>query len=111
MSLRFVDETYVKVAGVWRYVYRAVDQHGQVIDVMVSETRDIAAARKFFTRAVRDHGRPRQVTTDLAGPPPRCSASSTTYCPRRSTTPPSTRTTVPSPTTAGSKRGSARCAD
>ena len=32
----FVDETYVKVAGVWRYVYRAVDQHGQVIDVLVS---------------------------------------------------------------------------
>jgi IS6 family transposase len=33
----FVDETYVKVAGVWRYVYRAVDQHGQVIDVYVSK--------------------------------------------------------------------------
>ena len=40
-----MDETYVKVGGVWRYVYRAVDQHGQVIDVLVSETRDIAAAR------------------------------------------------------------------
>ena len=64
----FVDETYVKVGGVWRYVYRAVDQHGQVIDVMVSETRDIAAARRFFTRAIRDHGRPQQVTTDLAAP-------------------------------------------
>ena len=35
---------------------------------MVSETRDIAAARKFFTRAIRHHGRPRQVTTDLAAP-------------------------------------------
>ncbi|MFN0088748.1 MAG: IS6 family transposase [Acidimicrobiales bacterium] len=64
----FVDETYVKVGAVWRYVYRAVDQHGQVIDVMVSKTRDIAAARKFFTRAIRDHGRPRQVTTDIAAP-------------------------------------------
>ena len=40
----FVDETYVKVAGVWRYVYRAVDQGGQVIDVYVSARRDIAAA-------------------------------------------------------------------
>ena len=39
----------MKVAGVWRYVYRAVDHHGQVIDVLVSEKRDIAAARKFFT--------------------------------------------------------------
>ena len=32
----FVDETYVKVNGVWRYVYRAVDQHGQVIDVLLT---------------------------------------------------------------------------
>ena len=37
----FVDETYVKVAGKWRYVYRAVDQHGQIIDVYVSKRRDI----------------------------------------------------------------------
>ena len=36
----FVDETYVKVNGVWRYVYRAIDQHGQVIDVLVSARRD-----------------------------------------------------------------------
>ena len=43
----FVDETYVKVAGVWRYVYRAVDEHGQVIDVLVSRRRDIAAARRL----------------------------------------------------------------
>ena len=42
----FVDETYVKVARVWRYVYRAVDDHAQVIDVYVSVRRDIAAARK-----------------------------------------------------------------
>src|SRR3954453_1654799 len=48
----FVDETYVKVAGVWSYVYRAVDQHGQVIDVSVSKRRDIAAARSFFTAAL-----------------------------------------------------------
>jgi len=48
----FVDETYVKVGGRWRCVYRAVDQHGQVIDVLVSTRRDIAAARRFFTRAL-----------------------------------------------------------
>jgi transposase-like protein len=36
----FVDETYVKVAAVWSYVYRAVDQHGQVIDAYVSRRRD-----------------------------------------------------------------------
>ena len=44
----FVDETYVRVAGVWRYVYRAVDQHGQVIDVLVSKRRNVPAATKFF---------------------------------------------------------------
>ena len=48
----FVDETYVKVAGRWRYVYRAVDQFGQVIDVFVSPRRDAAAARRFFERAL-----------------------------------------------------------
>ena len=45
----FVDETYVKVAGVWRYVYRAIDQQGQVIDVYVSQRRDIGSARTFCT--------------------------------------------------------------
>jgi transposase-like protein len=48
----FVDETYVKVNGVWRYVYRAIDQYGQVIDVLLSVRRDIRAARRFFTRAL-----------------------------------------------------------
>src|SRR3954471_8698759 len=48
----FVDETYVKVAGTWRYVYRAVDQNGQVIDVMVSTKRDVKAAKRFFARAI-----------------------------------------------------------
>ena len=48
----FVDETYVKVNGVRRYVYRAVDQHGQVIDALVSARRDTDAARRFFHRAL-----------------------------------------------------------
>jgi transposase-like protein len=64
----FADETYVKVNGVWRYVYRAVDQYGQVIDVYVSKRRNIVAARKFFADTLRDHGRPAEVTTDLAAP-------------------------------------------
>ncbi len=62
----FVDETYVKVAGKWRYVYRAVDQHGQVIDVFVSPRRDIAAARRFFSAVLVAHGEPDEVVTDLA---------------------------------------------
>ena len=64
----FADETYVKVAGVWRYVYRAIDNHGQVVDVMVSKRRDIAAARKFFNAALTAHGGPEEVVTDLAAP-------------------------------------------
>jgi len=60
----FVDETYVKVAGVWRYVYRAVDQNGQVIDVYVSKKRDVTAATRFFATVIRDHGEPTEVTTD-----------------------------------------------
>lgn len=62
----FVDETYVKVTGRWRYVYRAVDQHGQIIDVYVSPRRDLWAARRFFTTAIRSHGEPLEVVTDRA---------------------------------------------
>lgn len=62
----FVDETYVKVAGRWRYVYRAVDEHGQVIDVFISPRRNIAAARTFFSKALIAHGEPDEIVTDLA---------------------------------------------
>jgi IS6 family transposase len=62
----FVDETYVKVGGVWSYVYRAVDQHGQVIEIYVSSRRDIASARRFFTAALAVHGDPAEVITDRA---------------------------------------------
>jgi IS6 family transposase len=51
----FLDETYVKVAGRWIYLYRAIDQRGQAIDVLVSTRRDAAAARVFFARALQ-HG-------------------------------------------------------
>ncbi|WP_106331193.1 IS6 family transposase [Actinoplanes italicus] len=63
----FVDETYVKVNGVWRYVYRAIDQYGQVIDVLVSARRDAAAARRFFARALKALKTvPVEVVTDAA---------------------------------------------
>jgi transposase, IS6 family len=64
----FVDETYVKVAGRWRYVYRAIDQFGQVIDVLVSPRRDAAAARWFFKRrSARRRSPPVEVITDQRG--------------------------------------------
>jgi IS6 family transposase len=62
----FVDETYVKVSGSWRYVYRAVDQYGQVIDVFVARKRDLRAATAFFADAIRSHGEPAEITTDRA---------------------------------------------
>jgi transposase, IS6 family len=67
----FVDETYVKVASNWTYLYRAVDQYGQVIDVLLSTRRDWAAARRFFTRALLVGTAPAEVTTDRAPVYPR----------------------------------------
>ena len=67
----FVDETYLKVAGQWVYLYRAIDQHGQVIDVLASPKRDLAATRRFFARALNAARRPTEVTTDRAPAYPR----------------------------------------
>jgi transposase-like protein len=62
-----VGETYVKVAGKWRYVYRAIDQFGQVIDVFVARQRDAKAARRFFDRAIgTTKMAPVEVVTDHA---------------------------------------------
>jgi transposase-like protein len=62
-----VDETYMKVAGQRRYVYRAIDQLGQVVDVLVSRRRDANAARRFFEQAIgATKVTPVEVTTDQA---------------------------------------------
>jgi len=62
-----VDETYVKVAGQWRYVYRAIDQFGQVIDVYVCSWRDTKAAHRFFEQAIGTTKiAPAEVITDQA---------------------------------------------
>jgi transposase, IS6 family len=67
----FVDETYVKVAGRWVYLYRAIDQYGQVIDVLVAQKRDLAATRRFFMQAFEHGPPPSEVTTDRAPTYPR----------------------------------------
>ena len=62
-----VDETDVKVAGEWAYVYRALDEHGQVVDVYVSGERATEDAAAFFRRAIESTGVvPTEVTTDCA---------------------------------------------
>ena len=47
----YVDETYIRVRGGWRYLYRAIDRAGALVDVMLSERRDLAAAQAFFRSA------------------------------------------------------------
>jgi IS6 family transposase len=67
----FVDETSVKITGRWIYLYRAIDQFGQVIDVLASEKRDPAATRRFFTQALGHAPHPSEVTSDRAPAYPR----------------------------------------
>ena len=59
-----MDETYIKVKGEWRYLYRAVDKQGQTIDFLLTEHRDTAAALRFLTHAIRRHGVPETITID-----------------------------------------------
>src|SRR5262245_48000429 len=58
------DETYIKVAGQWMYLYRAVDERGRTVESHLSRTRDGAAAKAFFRKALKHHGQPRTITLD-----------------------------------------------
>jgi len=58
------DETYIKVKGRWTYLYRAVDKHGRTVDFLLSERRDVAAAKHFFRKAMKNNGTPRVITLD-----------------------------------------------
>src|ERR671921_713404 len=61
----YVDETYLKVHGRWCYLYRAIDRNGNLVDVLFSEHRDMAAAQAFFRSAKAVTGvTPDRVTTD-----------------------------------------------
>jgi transposase-like protein len=58
-----VDETYIKIRGVWTYLYRAVDRNGKTVDFRLSPHRDVAAAKSFFRKALKTQGRPPCVIT------------------------------------------------
>lgn len=62
-----MDETYIKVKGQWTYLYRAVDRNGQTIDFMLSERRNLAAARRFLKQAISTNGVPDRVVIDKSG--------------------------------------------
>ena len=59
-----MDETYVKVRGKWMYLYRAIDSIGDTVEFWFSEHRDLPAAKSFFRRAFRRHGRPERIVID-----------------------------------------------
>ncbi len=62
-----MDETYIKVKGRWTYLYRSVDRDGQTLNFMLSERRNLAAARRFFKRAIDTNGVPDRVVIDKSG--------------------------------------------
>ena len=62
-----MDETYIKLNGNWVYLYRAVDKEGNTIDFLLRAKRDAVAAKAFFKKAFKQHGRPDKVTVDKSG--------------------------------------------
>jgi putative transposase len=62
-----MDETYVKINGQWKYLFRAVDRDSDTIDFLLRAKRDHVAARAFFERAIELHGVPEKVTIDKSG--------------------------------------------
>jgi putative transposase len=59
-----MDETYIRIKGEWRYLYRAVDKQGQTIDFLLTERCDKEAALRFLKKAIRRHGVPETITID-----------------------------------------------
>jgi putative transposase len=59
-----MDETYIRVKGEWRYLYRVVDKTGQTIDFLLTESRDTEAALRFLRQAIGRHGVPETITID-----------------------------------------------
>jgi transposase-like protein len=59
-----MDETYVKVRGQRRYLYRAIDSNGETVEFWFSERRNLAAAKRFLSRALKRHGQPERIVID-----------------------------------------------
>jgi putative transposase len=62
-----LDETYVRIKGEWKYLYRAVDKEGQTIDFLLTAHRDKKAALRFLKKAIRHNGVPEKITIDKSG--------------------------------------------
>jgi transposase-like protein len=62
-----MDETYVKIKGQWKYLYRAVDRQGNTVDFLLRAHRDKAAARRYLEKAIDQNGEPETITVDKSG--------------------------------------------
>jgi putative transposase len=62
-----MDETYVRIKGQWKYLYRAVDKAGHTIDCLLTPNRDREAAEAFLHTAIRTQGLPEKITIDQSG--------------------------------------------
>jgi transposase-like protein len=62
-----LDETYVKIKGAWKYLYRAVDKKGDTVDFLLTAKRDMKAAQRFLSKAVGDNGKPSLINIDKSG--------------------------------------------
>ncbi len=64
-----VDETYIRIRGEWRYLYRAIDKHGEAVDFLLTAKRDLEAAKRFFRKMLKDGPllSPDRIGTDGAG--------------------------------------------
>lgn len=62
-----MDETYIKVKGVWKYLYRAVDKLGKTVAFLLTAKRDMAAAKRFLDKAMGANGAPDKVAMDKSG--------------------------------------------
>jgi transposase, IS6 family len=67
-----IDETYIRIRGQWRYLYRAIDKHGVPVDFLLTAKRDLDAAKRFFRKALQEEPllSPDRIGTDAAGPYP-----------------------------------------
>ena len=62
-----MDETYIKVKGQWKYLYRAVDKQGNTVDFLLTARRDKSAAKRFFAKAIGSSGLPEKINIDKSG--------------------------------------------
>ena len=62
-----MDETYIRVKGEWKYLYRAVDKQGQTIDSLLTAKRDVKAAKRFLKKAILNNSEPEKINIDKSG--------------------------------------------